>query len=183
VLAFNRRQRLADEIAIIVYATLLLINYFVDRMRRFAATVPVLLLCCLSSRRQPQPNQRREWRGSDCCALPRATPSITTSFWTSFVSLAESRAPTSSSRVRTRIIASTSFRRSPPTSCDRNPISSLPSLLRLRALQRTRPRIPIVMLYVGDPVGLGFASSLAHPGGNMTGVTALGAPSPSLIPN
>jgi putative ABC transport system substrate-binding protein len=29
------------------------------------------------------------------------------------------------------------------------------------------------MLYVGDPVGLGFASSLAHPGGNMTGVTAL----------
>jgi hypothetical protein len=29
---------------------------------------------------------------------------------------------------------------SPPTSCDRNPISSSPSLLRLRALQRTRPR-------------------------------------------
>ncbi|MGY4366817.1 putative ABC transport system substrate-binding protein [Bradyrhizobium sp. LB1.3] len=33
--------------------------------------------------------------------------------------------------------------------------------------------VPVVMLFVGDPVGLGFAASLAKPGGNMTGVTAL----------
>jgi putative tryptophan/tyrosine transport system substrate-binding protein len=52
-----------------------------------------------------------------------------------------------------------------------------------RAAKNATSDIPIVMLYVGYPIGLGFASSLAHPGGNMTGVTALGAPSPSLIPN
>jgi putative tryptophan/tyrosine transport system substrate-binding protein len=42
-----------------------------------------------------------------------------------------------------------------------------------RAAKNATSDIPIVMLYVGDPVGLGFAASLAHPGGNMTGVTAL----------
>lgn len=35
--------------------------------------------------------------------------------------------------------------------------------------QKATAKIPIVMLIVGDPVGLGFAKSLAHPGGNMTG--------------
>src|SRR5262249_40791497 len=29
--------------------------------------------------------------------------------------------------------------------------------------------IPIVFAYVGDPVATGFVSSLAHPGGNLTG--------------
>jgi len=33
--------------------------------------------------------------------------------------------------------------------------------------------IPIVISHVGDPVGLGLAASLAHPGGNVTGVTLL----------
>jgi putative ABC transport system substrate-binding protein len=31
--------------------------------------------------------------------------------------------------------------------------------------------IPIVMIAVGDPVGLGLIESLAHPGGNLTGVS------------
>ena len=31
--------------------------------------------------------------------------------------------------------------------------------------------IPLVMVSVGDPVGLGFVTSLARPGGNTTGVT------------
>ena len=31
--------------------------------------------------------------------------------------------------------------------------------------------IPIVMVGVGDPVGFHFIASLAHPGGNITGVT------------
>src|SRR5262245_3359983 len=35
--------------------------------------------------------------------------------------------------------------------------------------------IPIVMAPAGDPVGSGFAASLARPGGNMTGVTGIGA--------
>jgi len=33
--------------------------------------------------------------------------------------------------------------------------------------------IPIVMVGVGDPIKLGFAASLAHPGGNMTGLASL----------
>jgi len=39
------------------------------------------------------------------------------------------------------------------------------------ALHRATTEIPIVMLSSGEPVSVGFARSLAHPGGNMTGVT------------
>ena len=40
------------------------------------------------------------------------------------------------------------------------------------AAQKTTKTIPIVMLIVGDPVGMGFAKTLARPGGNMTGASA-----------
>src|SRR4029077_8882082 len=40
-----------------------------------------------------------------------------------------------------------------------------------RAAKNATSDIPIVMLFVADPVGLGLASSLAHPGGNLTGVS------------
>ena len=33
--------------------------------------------------------------------------------------------------------------------------------------------VPIVFIAVGDPVGQGFVASLAHPGGNMTGLTSV----------
>ena len=33
--------------------------------------------------------------------------------------------------------------------------------------------IPIVMAFDGDPVGNGFVTSLAHPGGNITGLSTL----------
>jgi len=59
-------------------------------------------------------------------------------------------------------------------------------LVRLKVLvivtggpQATRPAkqatlmIPIVMAQDGDPIGNGFVASLAHPGGNVTGVTNL----------
>jgi putative ABC transport system substrate-binding protein len=39
-----------------------------------------------------------------------------------------------------------------------------------RAAKNATADIPIVMLFVADPVGMGLASSLAHPGGNVTGV-------------
>jgi putative ABC transport system substrate-binding protein len=39
------------------------------------------------------------------------------------------------------------------------------------ALGRQTSRIPIVLVNVTDPVGQGFAESLAHPGGNITGFT------------
>ena len=40
-----------------------------------------------------------------------------------------------------------------------------------RAAQRATKTIPIVMASVANPVGNGFAASLAQPGGNITGVT------------
>jgi putative tryptophan/tyrosine transport system substrate-binding protein len=39
----------------------------------------------------------------------------------------------------------------------------------IRALRQTTSSIPIVMAAVNDPVEQGFVSSLAHPGGNITG--------------
>ena len=42
----------------------------------------------------------------------------------------------------------------------------------LRAATKT---IPIVFMFVPDPIGLKWVQSLAHPGGNMTGITNFGA--------
>jgi putative ABC transport system substrate-binding protein len=42
-----------------------------------------------------------------------------------------------------------------------------------RAVRDATPTIPIVMIAVADPVRVGFAESLARPGGNMTGVSTL----------
>jgi putative ABC transport system substrate-binding protein len=39
------------------------------------------------------------------------------------------------------------------------------------ALARETQTIPIVFALVADPIGSGFAASLAHPGGNITGFT------------
>jgi putative ABC transport system substrate-binding protein len=43
--------------------------------------------------------------------------------------------------------------------------------LGTRAAKQATTTIPIVMASVGDPVGAGFVSSLARPGGNVTGVS------------
>lgn len=43
----------------------------------------------------------------------------------------------------------------------------------LRAAQQATSTIPIVFTTVIDPVGQGFVASLAHPGGNTTGFSAL----------
>jgi putative ABC transport system substrate-binding protein len=42
-----------------------------------------------------------------------------------------------------------------------------------RAAKEATSDIPIVVIFVADPVGMGLASSLAHPGGNLTGVATL----------
>ena len=42
-----------------------------------------------------------------------------------------------------------------------------------RAVKDATSTIPIVMIAVADPVRVGFAASLARPGGNMTGVSTL----------
>jgi putative tryptophan/tyrosine transport system substrate-binding protein len=41
----------------------------------------------------------------------------------------------------------------------------------IRALRQATSSIPIVMAAINDPVDQGFVSSLAHPGGNITGFT------------
>ena len=43
------------------------------------------------------------------------------------------------------------------------------------ALARETQTIPIVFVTVADPVGSGFVTSLARPGGNITGFAALRA--------
>jgi len=43
-----------------------------------------------------------------------------------------------------------------------------------QATKRTTTQIPIVMIGIGDPVGAGFATTLARPGGNITGNTIVG---------
>src|SRR5262245_448930 len=43
------------------------------------------------------------------------------------------------------------------------------------AAKQAMPVVPIVFAAVGDPVGVGFVASLARPGGNVTGLSALTA--------
>jgi putative ABC transport system substrate-binding protein len=43
----------------------------------------------------------------------------------------------------------------------------------VQAAQQATPTIPIVMLYIGDPVADGIVTSLAQPGGNITGTGGL----------
>src|SRR5215471_20982813 len=45
--------------------------------------------------------------------------------------------------------------------------------LATRAVKQATSTIPIVMVYVGDPVADGIVASLARPGGNVTGVGGL----------
>jgi putative tryptophan/tyrosine transport system substrate-binding protein len=51
--------------------------------------------------------------------------------------------------------------------------SPAPAVAALRQQTRT---IPIVFVFVPDPVGLGFIQSLARPGGNITGFSSYDAP-------
>src|SRR5262245_56135764 len=50
-------------------------------------------------------------------------------------------------------------------------VGSTPGII---AVKNTTSAIPIVMVTTGDPVASGLVASLARPGGNITGLTALG---------
>lgn len=51
-------------------------------------------------------------------------------------------------------------------------VSSTPAV---RAARQATSTLPVVMAIVGDPVGSGFVSSLARPGGNITGLSLANA--------
>ncbi len=48
-----------------------------------------------------------------------------------------------------------------------------PPAAAAQAAKKVAPNMPIVFALVGDPVGAGFAQSLARPGGNMTGLSTI----------
>src|SRR5262249_53891378 len=51
-------------------------------------------------------------------------------------------------------------------------------VVAISAAQHATRTIPIVMAGTSDPVGRGFVASLAHPGGNITGLSFLGVELP-----
>ncbi|WP_074128684.1 ABC transporter substrate-binding protein [Bradyrhizobium sp. NAS96.2] len=51
-------------------------------------------------------------------------------------------------------------------------VLATPGTLISRAAQRSTATVPIVLVQ-GDPVGAGLVASLAHPGGNVTGLSLL----------
>jgi ABC-type uncharacterized transport system substrate-binding protein len=50
------------------------------------------------------------------------------------------------------------------------------SNLALALVKSTATQIPVVFVGVGDPVGDGFVTNLAHPGGNLTGFAGTDGP-------
>ena len=145
-------------------------------MKRFAATVPVLLavLLVFASVAATQPAPRVARIGMLCAPLCNTIPND--AFLDELRKLGWVEGTT--------IIIE---RKDPDYRLDRLPalaadlVRSKPNLIvafgvqPARAAKQATSDIPIVMLFVADPVGMGLASSLAHPGGNLTGV-ATGVP-------
>jgi len=52
-------------------------------------------------------------------------------------------------------------------------IHGFPGTIPTRAAKRATATVPIVMVSVADPVGSGLVANLAHPGGNVTGLSMM----------
>jgi putative tryptophan/tyrosine transport system substrate-binding protein len=142
-------------------------------MRRFAATVPVLLVVLLVfASAAAQPAQKVARIGLLCA--PTCDTIYNAAFFDELRKLGWVEGTT--------IVIE---RKDPDYRLDRLPalaadlVRSKPNLIvaftpqPARAAKEATSEIPIVMLFVADPVGMGLVSSLAHPGGNLTGVAAL----------
>jgi len=143
-------------------------------MRRFAATVPVLLVMLLvfASAAATQPAPRVARIGMLCA--PLCNVSYNNAFLDELRKLGWVEGTT--------IVIE---RKDPDYRLDLLPalaadlVRSKPNLIvavspfAARAAKNATSDIPIVMLFVADPVGMGLASSLAHPGGNLTGVASM----------
>jgi putative tryptophan/tyrosine transport system substrate-binding protein len=140
-------------------------------MRRLAATVPVLLVVLLvfasAAATQPAP---RVARVGILCA-----PSCTGANWEALLDELRKLGWVEG----TTIVIE---RKDPDYHLDQLPalaadlVRSKPDLIvafapqPARAAKDATSEIPIVAIFVADPVGMGLASSLARPGGNLTGV-------------
>jgi putative ABC transport system substrate-binding protein len=140
-------------------------------MKRFAAAVPVLLvvLLVLASAAATQPAPRVARIGMLCFPLCNLSPN------NAFVDeLRKLGWVEGATIVIERKDPDNRFDQLPALAADL--VRSKPNLIvtfgppPARAAKNSTSDIPIVMLLVADPVGLGLASSLAHPGGNLTGV-------------
>ena len=145
-------------------------------MRRFSVTVPVLLIVLLvfvsAAATQPAPRVARI--GMLCAPSCNLSPND---------ALLDELRKLDWVEGTTIVIE----RKDPDYRLDRLPalaadlVRSKPNLIvafgisPARAAKDATSDIPIVVLFVADPVGVGLASSLAHPGGNLTGV-ATGVP-------
>jgi putative tryptophan/tyrosine transport system substrate-binding protein len=144
-------------------------------MKRFAAALPVLpvllLVFALITGTQAAPKMPRV---AMLCA-PACTGSNTNPFWVELHKLGwvEGGATIVIDRKET----GTRLDQLPALAADL--VQSNPDLIvtvspqPARAVRNATSEIPIVVLFVADPVGMGLASSLAHPGGNVTGVATL----------
>jgi putative ABC transport system substrate-binding protein len=140
-------------------------------MRRFAATVPVLLIGLLvfasAAATQPAPKVARI--GMLCTPLCNTSPNdafldeLRKLGWVEGTTIAIERKDPDYRRDLLPALAADLVRSKPNLIVAFTPFA-------VRAAKDATSDIPIVMLFVADPVGLGLASSLAHPGGNLTGV-------------
>ncbi len=145
-------------------------------MKRFAVPVPVVLVVLLvfASTAATQPAPRVARIGMLCAPLCNTVPND--AFLDELRKLGWVEGTT--------IVIE---RKDPDYRLDRLPalaadlVRSKPNLIvafgppPVRAAKEATSDIPIVMLFVADPVGAGLASSLAHPGGNLTGVATGGS--------
>ena len=140
-------------------------------MKRFAATVPILLVMLLvfASAAVGQPAPRVARVGMLCsvsCTVDgydALSDELRKLGWIEGTTI-----------VIERKEAGRRFDRLPELAADL--VRSKPDLIVAFTPQPSRAakdEIPIVMLFVADPVGVGLAASLAHPGGNLTGVATL----------
>jgi putative ABC transport system substrate-binding protein len=145
-----------------------------DRMKRFAATVPVLLvvLLVLASAAATQPAPKVARVGMLC--NPMCNVSFNDAFldelrklgWVEGTTIVIERKDPDYRLGRLPALAAELVRSKPNLIVTFTPQAA-------RAAKDATSDIPIVILFVAEPVGMGLASSLARPGGNLTGVATL----------
>jgi putative ABC transport system substrate-binding protein len=143
-------------------------------MRRFAVTVPVLLVVLLvfASAAATQPAPRVARIGMLCAPLCNLPPNnafldeLRKLGWVEGSTIVIERKDPDYRLDQLPALAADLARSKPNLIVTFTPQAA-------RAAKDATSDIPIVIIFVADPVGMGLASSLAHPGGNVTGVATL----------